>query len=105
MRNLLLILLLILIPSTLHAATPSIQQYDLFELTLPGPSAGNPFLDTQLSATFTNDSKTKTLEVPGFYDGNATYKIRYMPELPGPWHYTTHSNAPTLDNQSGNLNV
>ncbi len=34
-------------------ATPTVEQWRLFETSLQGPSSGNPFVDVQLNATFT----------------------------------------------------
>lgn len=81
------------------AYSPSISRWDHVEITLPGPSAGNPFLDVTLSATFR--FKHRSLTVPGFYDGAGNYKIRFMPDEPGDWSWTTVSNAPALHKQSG----
>jgi hypothetical protein len=86
----------------LAAAAPldaAVQRYDLFELTLQGPSSGNPYLDTQLQATFTLGHRTASVD--GFYDGNGTYKTRFMPDTVGRWKYITTSNSPALTNQSG----
>ncbi len=90
---------------TLAAALPSVsptsetEQWGLFELPFKGPSTGNPFKDVHLEATFTQDHRT--VRVTGFYDGDATYRIRFMPDTPGAWTYRTSSNAPALDAQTG----
>jgi hypothetical protein len=82
--------------SSTHPPTP---QYDLFELTLEGPSTGNPFRDVTLAATFTLDHRAVTVD--GFYDGGSTFRIRFMPDTPGQWAYKTSSNTPVLDNRTG----
>jgi hypothetical protein len=84
-------------PST-HPATP---EYDAFELVLDGPSTGNPFMETSLSATFTLDHRAVTVE--GFYDGGSTYRIRFMPDTQGQWSYTTTSNVPALNSKTGSF--
>jgi hypothetical protein len=84
------------------AAAPSessIPKYDIFELTLKGPTTGNPYLDQQLQATFTFGHRS--VQVDGFYDGNGIYKIRFMPDTEGHWRYTTTSATPALANQTG----
>jgi hypothetical protein len=91
-------------PSLLATAAPdaaSIPQYDIFELLLHGPSSGNPFLDTQLTATFTLGHRSITVD--GFYDGDGLYKIRFMPDTEGRWTFLTASNAATLTNHSGSF--
>ena len=87
---------------TLSAAEP-VERWGVFEVALPGPSTGNPFLDVRLSAQFRY--RNRTVGVDGFYDGGGTYRIRFMPDEIGQWSYTTSSNAPALDGKSGTLTV
>jgi Domain of unknown function (DUF5060)/Domain of unknown function (DUF5605)/Protein of unknown function (DUF4038) len=96
----------ILIAQLVRAASPataptSVQQWNTFELTLPGPSTGNPFTDTTFSARFTSSDAAATAQ--GFYDGDGQYKIRFMPPTLGVWHYQTQSNLPELSNKSGDF--
>jgi hypothetical protein len=37
--------------------------------------------------------------VPGFYDGNGTWKVRISPTAVGPWSFVTHSDVPDLNNR------
>jgi len=80
----------------------AIEQWTVFESTLKGPSTGNPFVDVELAAEFTNGSKK--ISVTGFYDGDGNYKIRFMPETPGIWSYRTSSNTKSLTNKTGQFN-
>lgn len=77
----------------------SVYQYDIFEIALAGPSVGNPFLEIRFNAAFSLEHRTITVD--GFYDGNGSYKIRFMPDAKGEWRYTTTSNASVLNGQSG----
>jgi hypothetical protein len=77
----------------------AVSQWDVFEVALRGPVAGNPFVDVQLTAQFKQNEQT--VEVAGFYDGDGAFRIRFMPTTQGRWQYRTRSNAPELDNQSG----
>jgi hypothetical protein len=43
--------------------------------------------------------------VAGFYDGDGTYRLRFMPTEQGRWHYTTHRNRPELDSKTGEFTV
>jgi len=81
----------------------SVKQWDVFEVELKGPSAGNPFLDVTLSASFTH--KDSVIMANGFYDGDGTYRIRFMPHEPGRWSYVTSSNTDELNNISGAFTV
>jgi len=82
-------------------AQDKIEKWDVFELTLKGPSAGNPFMGTDLLARFTNGDKV--YEQEGYYDGNGIYKIRFMPDKEGAWSYVTTSNKKELNNRKGNF--
>jgi hypothetical protein len=94
---------LLLTQSATPAATtrPSVERWGIFETALPGPASGNPFTDVQLSARFTHEATT--IDVKGFYDGQGTYRIRFMPTLLGNWQYVTHSNIPQLSGITGSL--
>lgn len=77
----------------------TVPRWDHVEINLPGPSGGNPFIDVTLSATFRNQNRS--IVVAGFYDGEGSYKIRFMPDELGAWSWTTKSNQPALDGKSG----
>ncbi len=95
-------LLLLLAPAS-AADPPAVEQWGTFELTLSGPSKGNPFTEVELSARFTQAKQTLT--VSGFYDGEGTYRIRFMPPTQGEWTYTTKSNHADLTGKTGTLRV
>ncbi|MEV7389194.1 DUF5605 domain-containing protein [Streptomyces sp. NPDC091215] len=71
----------------------------MFEIEMDGPSDGNPFIDIELAATFSDGRRE--LRAGGFYDGDGTYRIRFMPDTEGPWTFATTSTAATLDGLSG----
>lgn len=81
------------------AAQIKVEKWGVFELTLQGPSAGNPFVGTTLIGRFTHDGEM--VEQEGYYDGNGIYKIRFMPDQEGTWNYETSSNKVALDHQKG----
>ena len=60
--------------------------YDIFEITLPyKDETCNPF-DVNSKACFMTEDNVK-LEVEGFFDGDCLYRIRFMPNKTGTWHY------------------
>lgn len=63
----------------------------MHEITLQGPAGGNPYLEVQLGAHFRY--RNRVLDVDGFYDGQGSYKTRFMPDELGQWTYTTYSNV------------
>jgi hypothetical protein len=72
-----------------------------FEIELNGPDHGNPFTDVELSADFSSNGTSLT--VPGFYDGEGTYRIRLLVPESGSWSFTTASNARSLNGISGSF--
>src|SRR6187402_828238 len=95
--------LLFTLPALLATAAPlpaaDVEQWGLFEAALKGPADGNPFADVEFAATFTQ-GKTRVV-VAGFYVGDGTYRVRFMPETQGEWAYTTKSNRPELNGKGG----
>ena len=85
------------------AAPQTVEQWKVWEIELSGPKEGNPFVDVRLSAEFSNGAKR--VEVDGFYDGDGTYRVRFMPDRPGVWRYVTKSNRWPLTGQSGTFAV
>ncbi len=76
-----------------------IEQWNVFELALEGPSGGDPFINVDLNAVFGNGRNNIT--VPGFYDGNGIYRIRFSPASQGEWTYLTKSNSADLSDING----
>jgi len=95
----LILALLALALSALPAA--AVEQWGMFEIALPGPASGNPFVDSTVSARFTQGDRV--VEADGFYDGDGLYRIRFMPGTTGEWRYQTRSNRPELDGKSGSF--
>ncbi len=81
------------------SAASTVGQWGVFEVTLKGPSVGNPYLDVTLAGHFSHGQKS--IDANGFYDGDGTYRIRFMPEEQGDWTYQTSSNVPELNGKTG----
>ncbi len=64
--------------------------------------AGNPF-ELEVQATFTHRDSGTRLSIPGFYAGDSTWKIGFMPNRIGAWDYRTSSIVPALDGRTGSL--
>lgn len=74
------------------------ERWRSYELTLSGPTTGNPFTDVQFFAVFRHGGFS--IKVRGFYDGQGQYKVRYMPEMLGEWTVKTSSNVAELNDQT-----
>ena len=83
---------------TIPASTPL---WGVFEVVLAGPSHGNPYVAVRLGASFTCGDLA--VEVLGFYDGDGVYRVRFMPEFEGEWHFVTSSNARSLAGIAGSF--
>lgn len=84
-------------------AESTVEQWGVFEAALNGPTNGNPFTDVKFSARFFQG--TNSIEVNGFYDGDAIYRVRFMPQQQGEWHYVTESSSSELNNHTGDFDV
>ncbi len=61
------------------------ERWGVFEVAVHGKTAGNPFVDYTVSGTFTCGKEKVT--VPGFYDGNGVYRVRFMPSFEGEYTF------------------
>lgn len=79
---------------TVSANGNSIGRYNVYELTLTGPSASynNPWDNVKISAVFTGPSGKST--VGGFYYNVNTWKVRFAPEVTGNWTWSLTFTAP-----------
>lgn len=94
--------LLLVFASPAHAEQTA-EQWGIFEVSLNGPTNGNPFTDVKFAARFSQG--TNSIEAAGFYDGDGIYRVRFMPEQMGEWHYETESSCAALSGQTGDFQV
>lgn len=100
MRKIIIVILILLFSNLLSAfQNAKIEKWDFYELTLAGPTTGNPFIGIEFSAIFKQGERI--IEPEGFYDGNGVFKIRFMPDKEGIWTYKTKSNRQELDGKEG----
>ena len=86
-----------------NAGEATVEQWGVYEVALSGPTNGNPFTDVQFSARFSQGAVS--IVANGFYDGDGIYRVRFMPETQGKWHYATESSSPGLDGMTGEFTV
>ena len=83
----------------LLAAEVSVQRWQPQDFAFTsGQQPGNPFAVT-FSADVSGPGGIK-LNMPGFYDGHGTWKVRVSPTAEGAWSLVTHSSAADLDNKT-----
>jgi len=78
------------------------EKWDIYEVTLEASFDGNPYTEVEIYGIFSFGHRE--IKVAGFYDGNDTYKIRFMPDEIGEWKYITSSNLKRLNNKKGKFN-
>ncbi len=71
------------------AQSDAVERWGLFEIELEATTEGNPF-DAPLTGVFTNGAVT--VRVPGFHDGQDTWRIRFSPPETGEWRWSTESS-------------
>ena len=76
----------------------SIAQYHSHDFEYRASATGNPF-DVELAAEFTGPGGAR-LRVPGFYDGDGVWKIRFSPNRQGEWSMRTSSSLAALDGKT-----
>lgn len=72
-----------------RASQLAVEQWNMVEITLTAEGTyRNPYKDVDIEATFTAPDQT-TMTMPGFWDGDSTWKIRFAPNQVGEWTYVT----------------
>ena len=98
----LIIIILVAIGLTGSGKISDVGQWKRLELTFHNDSwNGNPF-DLTLTGHFTSPSGRELTQF-GFYAGDNTWKIYFMPDEIGTWTYRAKSSNRNLDGQSGSF--
>ena len=100
-RRKLLLAAILTIPAL--AAPPAVERWDTHELVFHSARKyANPFRDVSLKATFWQ-AGGRRIPVDAFYEGDTTWRVRFLPLELGRWEYVTESNDPALDGKRGAL--
>jgi hypothetical protein len=79
-----------------------VQRWDSLEVAFSAAREyANPFRDVALTASFTHLPSGRTVQATGFYDGDATWRLRLLPDETGEWRYRTESSDAGLDGHEG----
>lgn len=76
--------------------------YRRVEITLRGAEVAQPF---RASLHATVEGPHGQVVVPGFHDGGDEFRLRYLPEMPGRYTFTTTSPVPDLHAHTGSFEV
>ena len=81
----------------------NVERWDTCEFAFRSETGyANPFTEVDLTATFAHEDG-QTISVNGFYDGDQTWRVRFMPLKDGEWKFETASTDAALGGQSGEL--
>ncbi len=94
----------------------SVKTWDVYEITLKSSAIsqnpyttyleeGKPALVTARFTCISGTGSGKIITVPGFWDGEDVWKIRFAPPLPGTWKFETFSEDRKLRGRKGQLVV
>lgn len=84
-----------------RVAANSVPPYEPYQIVLHSKTPhDNPYQEVLLEAEITTPDR-KTWKVPGFWDGEGNWIIRFVPTKTGEWTYKTRSNDSELHNQIG----
>ena len=92
-----LAILLALVAAPLAAGAETIPLWGRWDHAFAAGPTVSP--DTEFSVDLTSPSG-KVSTVAGFWDGERTWRVRFMPEEAGRWQYRTHSH-PTVEGLDG----
>jgi hypothetical protein len=81
------------------SAPHEVALWDSVEIVMSGPSDGNPFVETELSANVRTSQREYVMR--GFYDGEGREKVRLLADAVGPLTFEILSNVPSLDALTG----
>lgn len=94
MKTLSVVAAVVLFCGMAHGAT-DIELYHWHDFAFQASAAGNPF-DIELAGEFTGPEGIR-IRVPGFYDGDGRWIIRFSPTREGVWTLRTASPLAALD--------
>ncbi len=100
-----LCLLLAALGAPIPSESPAVKAptYSVVDLALQGPpfsAIDNPVRDVELWAAFRHESGSPTHRIHGFWDGGASFRIRFTPTRAGRWTIVdVHSNRRELRGQ------
>ncbi len=75
--------------------------WSVYEITLTAArDYDNPYTEAAVTAVFTGPG-SRRLTVPGYWDGDRTWRLRFTPVAGGRWQYETVSDDAGLGGQTG----
>lgn len=89
---------------TTSLSAAEVPQFSVYEIALQASGKyANPYVDLAAEAVLTEPDGTTTRRALLFWDGGNTWKLRFAPDKPGEWKWTTKSPDKALDGRSGSF--
>lgn len=103
-REILILFLFIMISGVIAEQQYSGHKWDVQDIAFKTEKRLNNPFEISLWTVFIHENGTM-MNIPGFYDGNNTWIVRFCPPLPGKWTFQTASSFPDLAGHKGVLNA
>ena len=84
--------------------TITASQWEVVDIRFQVASVSDRPVDIDFAAKFSHVSG-RSIRVPGFYNGDNEYVIRFTPPAEGEWKYKTTTSVPELNDRSGQVSV
>ena len=105
------LLLVAIPPSLLHLAdaqeaqsTSTAGRWEVVEFKFKLPNEVDQPFAVEFGAVFQH-SEGDRLQIPGFFNGDGRWLLRFCPDKLGEWSYTTYSSEPELAGKTGGIEV
>lgn len=105
MRKVLIITLIYFILScfgSLNAQDKTCEKWDIVDINFKVRTIPEDPFSLHFGAVFRHESGVE-MDVPGFYDDDKTYVLRFSPHIEGKWSYQTYSVLPVLSGKTGGI--
>ncbi|MFP4548882.1 MAG: DUF4038 domain-containing protein [Fidelibacterota bacterium] len=99
-----IVILLLTTVIILHAKDYTLQKWQVLDMNFSVQEKVKDPLYMTIGAEFIHSSGT-VMTIPGFYNDNQEWIIRFCPDLEGNWAYTTYASLPELAGKRGVITV
>jgi hypothetical protein len=92
------LILFLALGAMVAGAATNIERFQSHDFVFPATAPGNPF-DVEIAGEFSGPAGAH-LRIPGFYDGDGRWIIRFAPNREGEWQLRTVSSLAALDGKT-----
>jgi hypothetical protein len=81
-----------------------VEQWDVVEFSFTATGKVTEPFEVEFGAIFQHEGKNE-MRIPGFYNGEKTWLLRFCPPKTGKWTFETYATLPQLAGKTGNVDV